>query len=115
MSLASILAPLHRAHVRSQGEAVTYHLHTGEDATVTAFVRGVRADDLFGAAMQLDVVAILDASEFVKAFPTRARPARMDRVRSPAGQSYTVQECRASPEGTDAPVLFKLLVRGGGQ
>lgn len=78
-----------------------------------AFIRGVRAEDLFGAAMQQDVAAIIDAAEFAAAFPASPKPRRYDRLRTPT-MSYAVEEWRGSPND-DQPVFFKLLLRGGMQ
>lgn len=80
---------------------------------IKAFVRGVRADDLFGAAAQGDKMAQVDCVDFRTLFGADALPMRYDRVRT-MGQSYTVEETRGSPND-DAPVFFKMLLRGGSQ
>jgi hypothetical protein len=81
--------------------------------TLLAFIRGVRADDLFANVLQQDVAAVIDAAEFVAAFTAMPRPQRYDRLRT-ATMSYTVEEWRGSPND-DEPVFFKLLLRGGTQ
>jgi len=78
--------------------------------TVLAFIRGVRAEDLFASATQQDVACVIDAAEFARVLPPGAKPARYDRVRT-GTVSYTVEEWRGSPN--DAwPVFYKLLLRG---
>jgi hypothetical protein len=99
--------------LRAFGRDVAYDLHSGESATVRAYLRGVRADDLFGAAMQQDQAGIIDAGGFAVAFAPRKTPARLDRLRS-AGRTFSVEEWRGSPNDA-APVFFKLLLRGGSQ
>jgi hypothetical protein len=78
-----------------------------------AFIRGVRSDDLFAAALQQDLAGVVDAIDFAAAFPGHPRPARYDRLRTQSA-SYAVEEWRGSPND-DAPVFFKLLLRGGSQ
>lgn len=85
----------------------------GPPVTVPAFVRGLRADDLFGAAAQGDVAGQVDALKFAAAFGAGATPARFDRLKV-LGRSYSVEEWRGSPNDA-APVFFKMLLRGGGQ
>lgn len=80
-----------------------------------AFLRGLRADDLFGSALQSDVVAIVNAETFAALLPARPRPLRYDRLQpGPAGVRFAVEEWRGSPHDA-APVFFKLLLRGGDQ
>jgi hypothetical protein len=99
---------------RRTANPVSYLPAGGASAVpVLAFIRGVRSDDLFAAAMQQDVAGVLDAIDFAAAFPVRPRPTRYDRLRT-ATTSYSVEEWRGSPND-DAPVFFKLLLRGGQQ
>lgn len=80
---------------------------------INAFVRGLRADDLFGDALQTDVVAIVDAEDLAAAMPGRPRPLQFDRL-SALAQTFSVQEWRAAPH-YESPIFFKLLLRGGHQ
>lgn len=82
-------------------------------APLTLYVRGVREQDLFAGALQQDQAAVIDASAFRAAFASRQSPQRFDRVRV-GPISYAVEAWRGSPND-DAPVFFKLLLRGGGQ
>ena len=91
----------------------TYAPNTGPSASLLAFIRGVRSDDLFASAVQQDVAAVINAEEFAALFPARPIPARYDRLRT-ATMSYAVEEWRGSPND-DAPTFFKLLLRGGSQ
>jgi hypothetical protein len=91
----------------------TYAPNTGPSASLLAFIRGVRSDDLFASAVQQDVAAVINAAEFAALFPARPIPARYDRLRT-ATMSYAVEEWRGSPND-DAPTFFKLLLRGGSQ
>jgi hypothetical protein len=90
----------------------TYAPQIGAPFTLAAFIRGVRSEDLFASAQQQDVAAIIDAAEFV-ANGVRLTPARYDRLRT-VSSSYTIEEWRGAPND-DAPVFFKLLLRGGTQ
>lgn len=85
----------------------------GAPTEINVFVIGNRADGLFGAAVQGDVFAQVDAAEFRVLFGDGSTPQKFDRLRT-MGQSYTVQEMRGAPNN-DAPVFFKLLLRGGSQ
>ena len=91
----------------------TYAPSNGASASLLAFIRGVRSDDLFASAVQQDVAAVVNAAEFATLFPARPIPARYDRLRT-ATMSYAVEEWRGSPND-DAPVFYKLLLRGGSQ
>jgi hypothetical protein len=95
------------------GRPQTYTVLNGPQAELTAYVRGVRAEDLFAGANQQDVAAVIDAQAFRAAFPTRAYPQRLDRLRVD-GASWAVEEWRGSPNDGQ-PVFFKLLLRGGRQ
>ena len=86
---------------------------SGAPAPVPAFVRGIRADDLFGSAVQGDVAAQIDVLKFAAAFGAGVTPAKFDRLRC-MGKSYTVEEWRGAPND-DAPIFYKLLLRGGSQ
>jgi hypothetical protein len=91
----------------------TYVPGSGASASLLAFIRGVRSDDLFASAMQQDVAAVINAAEFKTLFPARPIPARYDRLRT-ATMSYAVEEWRGAPND-DMPTFFKLLLRGGSQ
>lgn len=80
---------------------------------LVAWVRGVRSDDLFAGAMQQDIAAVINAEAFRAAFSPRVTPQRYDRLRI-GGRSWSVEEWRGSPND-DAPVFYKLLLRGGSQ
>jgi hypothetical protein len=96
------------------GRPQQYLLNDGATtASLTMWLRGVREADLFAGAMQQDQAAVLDALQFRTAFPGRVSPQRLDRIRV-AGISFAVEEWRGSPND-DAPVFFKLLLRGGSQ
>ena len=81
--------------------------------TINVFVRGLRAEDLFGDALQTDVVAIVSADDLAAALPARPRPLQYDRLAA-QDQTYSVQEWRAAPHYLN-PIFFKLLLRGGHQ
>jgi hypothetical protein len=83
------------------------------EATMKMFLRGLKEEDLFAGAMQQDQVAILDANIWLTFFPSRATPMRLDRVVTTKG-TYAVEQWRGAPND-DAPVFFKLLLRGGQQ
>jgi len=91
-----------------------YSQQGGAGVQLLAFIRGVRSDDLFAAAIQQDVAGVIDALDFAQLFPTHPTPARYDRLRTMGGTSYSVEEWRGSPND-DTPVFFKLLLRGGQQ
>jgi hypothetical protein len=91
----------------------TYQQQNGPSATIKAFIRGIRSDDLFASAMQQDVAAVINADQYAAAFPVRPIPSRYDRLRT-ATMSYAVEEWRGAPND-DAPVFYKLLLRGGQQ
>lgn len=95
------------------GTDADYTLHDGSTAVLRVYVRRVRAEDLFAGAMQQDIAAIVAADQFRAAFPSRFTPARLDRIRTPEGRSYVVEEHGGSPQIN--PVFFKMLVRGGQQ
>ena len=114
-NLVDVGAPYWRWGFKRIARGAFYKPHdAASDAPLLAFIRGVRSDDLFAAAMQQDVAGVVGAAEFVAALPGRARPARYDRLRLASGLSYTVEEWRGSPND-DAPVFYKLLLRGGSQ
>jgi hypothetical protein len=106
--------PAWRWLFRRTANTVSYVPQGGASAvSLLAFIRGVRADDLFAAVMQQDVAGVIDAIDFATAFPVRPRPTRYDRLRT-ATTSYSVEEWRGSPND-DFPVFYKLLLRGGSQ
>jgi hypothetical protein len=113
MNLVDSTAPALRYGFSLFGRPATYVPSNGASAPLLAFIRGVRSDDLFASAMQQDVAAVIDAAQFKALFPARPIPARYDRLRT-ATMSYAVEEWRGSPND-DAPVFFKLLLRGGTQ
>lgn len=113
MNLVEIGRPYWRFAFRSTAKPAQYQQGTGAPLPLLVFIRGVRSDDLFASAMQQDIAAILDSADFAAAFPARPVPARYDRLRT-ATFSYAVEEWRGSPND-DAPVFFKLLLRGGQQ
>lgn len=99
--------------LRRFGRQLEYQVNGGAAATVWAYVRGVREDDLFAAAIQQDVAAVVDAAEFKTLFGSVAVPRRFDRLRLP-DRSFTVEEWRGAPNDA-TPVFYKLLLRGGSQ
>ena len=106
--------PAWRWLFRRTANPVSYQPQGNDTAApLLAFIRGVRADDLFAAVMQQDVAGVVDALDFAAAFPVRPRPSRYDRLRT-ATTSYSVEEWRGSPND-DFPVFYKLLLRGGTQ
>jgi hypothetical protein len=72
----------------------------------------MRSEDLFAAAEQTDIVAIIDVDEFVAKVPY-PQPARFDRLQTFA-QTFAVEAWRPAPNYTN-PVVFKVLLRGGTQ
>lgn len=98
---------------RATANPAQYSQQGGELTPMLAFIRGVRSDDLFASAMQQDVAAVVDALDFAAAYPGHPKPARFDRLHT-ASTRYSVEEWRGSPND-DAPVFFKLLLRGGSQ
>ena len=96
----------------THGKPVFYTPQTGAAATISAYIRGNRSDDLFASAIQGDLAAVVNAGEFAaKIGPS---PRRFDRLRTDAGLTYSVEEWRGAPVEAD-PVYFKLLLRGGQQ
>lgn len=97
----------------THGKPVFYTSQSGGgNDTIAAYIRGVRADDLFASVIQGDLAAVVDAGEFAaKIGPS---PRRFDRLRTDAGLTYSVEEWRGAPVEAD-PVYFKLLLRGGQQ
>jgi hypothetical protein len=91
-----------------------YKLHNENvQRSAKAFIRGLKEDDLFAGAMQADLVAILDAPDWLALFPERQHPLRLDRIVTGLN-SYAVEVWRAAPV-SGAPVFYKLLLRGGTQ
>jgi hypothetical protein len=100
-----------RGVVTLMGRDVTYRVQGAADATVRCFIYGVKVQALFGAALQGDQVAVINADEFAaKVGPV---PRKFDRLLT-STRSYAVEEWRGSPN-YDQPVVFKLLLRGGTQ
>jgi len=115
MNIVNSISQPMRTVFASFARDVTYRLHTGETATVKAFIRGIKEDDLFAGAMQQDQVAQVDAVVWKAAFPSRQQPQRYDRIITPAnGQTFAVESFRGAPNDGE-PVFFKLLLRGGQQ
>jgi hypothetical protein len=85
----------------------------GAPVAVPVSITGLRTDQVFGAAAQGDVFAELDVAAFEAAFGAGSTPAKFDRLRVQA-KSYAVEEWRGAPNDA-APVVFKLLLRGGSQ
>jgi hypothetical protein len=114
MSAVDTLAPILLRPLILFGRDCDYTPHAGIGVVVVlrAYVRGVRADDLFAAAEQGDLTAVLNAKEFELKLPGRT-PRRYDRLQT-LDQSYTVEEWRASPH-FDNPVVYKVRIRGGHQ
>ena len=113
MNLIAAIAPILRRGLGGFTGPVTYTLHEGASATLRIFIRRQGVDDLFASAMQQDVVGVFNANEFVAAFPTRITPARFDRVITPDGRSYSVEENGGAV--IIDPTFFKVLLRGGQQ
>jgi hypothetical protein len=114
MNLVDVIAGSERAVLNLFGRPASYVLNSdGTSATLVAYVRGVRAEDLFASAQQLDVVGVIDAAAFFAAFPAKLSPARLDRLKV-GPRSFAIEGWRGSPNDI-APVFFKLLLRGGQQ
>jgi hypothetical protein len=114
VNLVDTLAASMRWALGMFGRPLVYQQQGGPNAILTVYMRGVRADDLFAGAMQQDVAAVVDAAAFRAAFSLRLNPARFDRLRLDDGTTFAVEAWRGSPSD-DAPVFFKLLLRGGQQ
>jgi hypothetical protein len=112
-ALVELGRPAWRWMFKQTANPANYQQQSGASLPLLAFIRGVRSDDLFASAMQQDVAAVIDATDFAAAFPARPKPARYDRLRTPT-TSYAVEEWRGSPND-DQPVFFKCLLRGGQQ
>lgn len=76
------------------------------------FIRGLRSDDTFAAAMQQDQVAVVSEADF-RTLVGQDLPRRFDRI-IVQGQSLAVQEWRPAPQ-TPPTVFFKILIRGSQQ
>jgi hypothetical protein len=114
INLVDWIAAVERQTFAMFGGAATYVLNDAvTTASLKAYVRGLRSQDLFAAAAQQDVLGVVDAAAFVVAFPARVSPQRFDRLRV-GTISYAVEQWRGSPDN-DQPVFFKLLLRGGNQ
>jgi hypothetical protein len=107
----SVLVKPLRWTLQMFGRPADYTAQGGASGSLVAYVRGVRAQDLFASAVQADLAAVVDAGEFAaKIGPT---PRRFDRLRT-MSLTYSVEQWRGSPTDDD-PVFFKLLLRGGQQ
>jgi hypothetical protein len=112
MNIIDAIAGSQRAFVKNMSRPLVYVQNDGVTiATILAYVRGLRAEDLFASALQQDLVAVTDAAAFAIAFPARSTPQRFDRLRIEA-TSYAVEDWRAAPAFGN-PVFFKLQLRGG--
>jgi hypothetical protein len=114
MNLVDAITGVLRMQVKMLGRDVDYTLNDGTAGVLRAWVRGVRAEDLFAGAVQQDMAGVVNADEFVARFPARIWPARFDRLRTRNGRTYSVEEIRGAPND-EKPVFFKLLLRGGSQ
>jgi hypothetical protein len=79
-------------------------------AGVKASSRGLKGDELFGAAAMGDRLAVVRAADFTAI--VGGNPQRFDRLSLPDGV-YTVIDWRPAP--ADDPVFFRLVIRGGTQ
>lgn len=113
MNLVDRIAASMRWALGLYGRPQLYTVLNGPQAELTAYVRGVRSEDLFAGANQQDVAAVIDAQAFRNAFPTRRGPQRLDRLQID-GVAWAVEEWRGAPNDAQ-PVFFKLLLRGGRQ
>ena len=113
MNLVDIIRGPVQGLLGAMGRDIVYTLHSGETAVVKGYTRGLRAEDTFAAAMQQDLLAVINAGTFAIAFAPRATPARLDRLKI-GTRTWSVEEWRGSPNDA-APVEFKLLLRGGSQ
>jgi len=112
MNFVDMIAPAERAVLKMFGRPAMYAAGPAAPVQLVAYIRGLRSEDLFAGAQQQDVVAVVDASQFV--IVTGAdMPRRYDRLRVGA-ISYSVEQWRGSPNDA-APVFYKLLLRGGAQ
>jgi len=114
VNLVDFISSAQRSTFKLFARPSTYVLNDGATTSpLLSFLRGLRSEDLFAAAQQQDLVAVIDCAEFVAAFPSRQHPMRYDRLRS-GTFSYAIEQWRGSPND-DAPTFFKLLLRGGAQ
>jgi len=85
--------------------------------TIRAFMRGPTPEELFGGALQTDVMVFINAAAFATMLPGRPRPLKFDKLRTLGniGMAYTVESWRGAPAYGADPVVLKLTVRGGSQ
>lgn len=81
---------------------------TYEGMDIKMAVRSMKSDELWGSALQGDRLGVVRASEFHN---IAVQPKKYAKV--VADQSYTVQDWRPSPGTSQAPVWYKLVLRGG--
>ena len=114
MSTATdITLPFFVMGLRFFAEDVQYMQRGGVAPSVLrAFGRGLRAQDTFAAAMQQDVMTVVDAGQFTIVTGLEL-PRRYDRMLI-GTQSYAVEEWRAAPS-VGTPVVYKILLRGSQQ
>jgi hypothetical protein len=118
MTLADLGAYSWRRLINANAKPIEYTPHGAAKAvTVKAFMRAPSAEELAGAAMQTDVIAVIDAAAFARAFPARPRPTKFDRIKTlgPIGMTYTVEVWHPAPAYGGEPVMFTLTLKGGEQ
>lgn len=109
-------APYWRAVVNGFGKPVEYTPYGGgAPFTITMFITRLKNDKLFGAALQHDILGVVDAIALETAMPGRPRPLKFDKLATLGriGMRYTVEDWHGSPHYGDDPVVFKLLLSGG--
>ena len=111
-SYVDMASPLLRAALAGFTSAITYIPYGGTAVELVAFIRGLRQQDTFAAAMQQDQVAVIDAVKFKAALGYQL-PRRLDRIVQDS-QSFAVVEWRAAPAVLPY-VELKLLIRGSQQ
>jgi hypothetical protein len=113
MNYVDLITPAIRRALGGFVRDMLYHpMGAAAPSTIRAYLRGLRSQDTFASAQQQDVVAVVDATLF-RSVTGNQTPRRYDRLITD-GQSYSVEEWRASPT-SPPPVEFKILVRGGQQ
>lgn len=113
LNVVDSAAPLLRQGFRMIARSVSYTPQGGTQETIKAHVHGTKVHEVFAAAMQRDMLGVVDVEEFQATFGAGTTPRKYDRLRT-AGGSYAVEEWRGAPHDDD-PVFFKLLLRGGQQ
>lgn len=80
-------------------------------SVIKAFAVGKGSADAFASFQQRDIVAVVDAAQFVIVIG-KPTPQRFDRMII-EGQRYSVEDSRGAP--MIKPVFFKILLRGSVQ